>query len=98
MPDLAAEGVSYRQLDYWCRQGYLRVPGNGTGNRRQWSATELQVAERMAKLVKVGFTVPAAAEIARQTVNADAAMITLTPGVHLVFGARPSIEEVRTDG
>jgi transposase-like protein len=59
-------GVSYRQLDYWCRRGYLRpiTPG-GSGNPRRWPEAELEVARRMATLVRSGYQAAAAAQLAR---------------------------------
>lgn len=59
--------ASERQLDYWARSGYLRPdnPDPGSGRSRQWSAEELAVAQRMARLVSAGFVPAAAAEYAR---------------------------------
>src|SRR5690242_11820245 len=40
LDQMLATGVSYRQIDYWCRQGYLKPltasPGKGAG--RVWPA------------------------------------------------------------
>lgn len=60
-------GLSYRQLDYWVRVGYLR-PGNptgGSGTVRSWPDDELAVAQTMARLVAAGLTVAAAHMVAR---------------------------------
>jgi WhiB family transcriptional regulator, redox-sensing transcriptional regulator len=66
---LAADtaGISYRQLDFWARQGYLRPCGTGgSGNGRLWTAEEVAVARRMGDLVTAGLTAGAAAQIARE--------------------------------
>jgi hypothetical protein len=67
-----AAGISYRQLDYWTRRGYLRPGmerskfGSGQGGRsRVWPPAEVAVACRMARLVAAGLIPEAAAELAR---------------------------------
>lgn len=55
--DLAhAAGITYRQLDYWSRVGYLteRSPGAGSGSLRDYTDTETAVAVRMGALVRAG--------------------------------------------
>lgn len=66
--DLGALGVSYRQLDYWIRFGYIEAenPTPGSGRRRVVAPEELLVAERMARLVAGGMAVAVAAIVARQ--------------------------------
>jgi hypothetical protein len=60
------DGVTYRQLDFWVRQGYLRPEhGGGSGVARRWSDEELGVLERMARLVQGGVVPAVAARIAR---------------------------------
>lgn len=60
--------VSYRQLDYWVRRGWLRpdqtIPG--PGNPREWTNDELDVAIRMGKLVRAGIAPDIAAAAARK--------------------------------
>jgi DNA-binding transcriptional MerR regulator len=61
-------GVTYRQLDYWTRIGYL-FPANptpGSGHRRQWSEPELAIARRIGELRLEGYELPAAARVARK--------------------------------
>jgi DNA-binding transcriptional MerR regulator len=59
-------GASYRQLDYWTRQGHLHpVGGVGSGQGRDWSRSEVEVAERMVPLVEAGFSPKLAERIAR---------------------------------
>lgn len=54
---LEAQGLTYRQIDYWTSQGYLRAdtsnPGSGTD--RTWLDGETHVAHRMLSLIEVGF-------------------------------------------
>lgn len=59
--------VTYRQLDHWCRRGYLhpKDPLPGSGNQRDWTADELRVAERMARLRRAGLDLEIAADLAR---------------------------------
>lgn len=59
------DGVTYRQLDYWIRQGYLRVAAEGSGSCRTWPAAEVRVARIMARLVAAGVRPAAAERIAR---------------------------------
>lgn len=60
-------GLTYRQLDYWARSGYLRPDGNnqGTGRFRTWPSSELEIAARMVRLIDLGFVVATAARLAR---------------------------------
>lgn len=68
LPDLKALGISYRQLDYWTRTGLIESSEAtpGSGHRRYWPEEELEVAGRIARLVKAGVNIRVAAEIARQ--------------------------------
>jgi hypothetical protein len=81
LPDLAALGVTYRQLDYWTRRGYLNPGGNpGYGHPRTWPPGELAVAERMARAVRAGLTPYAAHRAARGTTDlGHGVTITITP-------------------
>jgi len=69
-------GITYRQLDHWTRNGYLRpVPLGGegraepaessSGHWRDWPAEELRIAREMGLLVKAGLTAEAACAVAR---------------------------------
>ena len=44
-------GITYRQLDYWARKGFL--PGRdrhyGHGNPRLWTRSEIDYIKRLAK-------------------------------------------------
>lgn len=61
-------GVSYRQIDHWVRRGWLRPdqPIPGSGNPREWTNEELDVARRMAALVNAGISPAVAADAARK--------------------------------
>ena len=73
----ALRGVTYRQLDYWVRVGYLHpdhdVPQwratsedyRGTGYARSWPTSEIRVARLMARLVAVGLPPAVAHQVAR---------------------------------
>jgi hypothetical protein len=65
MPRVA--GASYRQLDHWVRQGYLRVQqhGPGSGHARQWPDEEVRVAAVMARLTAAGLPPALAERVAR---------------------------------
>ena len=62
-------GATYRQLDYWCRRGWLN-PGrvgysvNGSGSPRDWTPGEIRRARIMARLVRAGLNPAVAAEVA----------------------------------
>jgi len=60
-------GVGYRQLDRWTSLGHLKA--ERFGGRRWWSVEETEVARMMLRLVGVGLTVPAAAKVARRTIE-----------------------------
>lgn len=75
---LFGEGLTYRQLDYWTRQGYLRPvnPDPGSGVQRRWPEEELVVARLMRRLIAAGLKVEAAHRVARAGGKAE-----LSPGV-----------------
>lgn len=60
-------GMTFRQIDYWCRQGYLRTENKrtGTGVHRVFSLEEAAVARMMAELVRCGFKPESACKLAR---------------------------------
>lgn len=66
-----AAGITYRQLDYWARMGYLRPTGNGRGSGywRKWPYEERRIAVVMARLVNAGVAVPVSASAAREAVD-----------------------------
>lgn len=65
-PELAAEvGITYRQMDYWIRQGYIGGGCPGSGNARDLPDFEVSVLRHMALLVHIGLPAATAAEAAR---------------------------------
>jgi len=45
-------GISYREVDYWTREGAIRpaVEANGSGSRRVWTAEQVQWLQRIANV------------------------------------------------
>lgn len=79
-------GLTYRQLDYWTRKGYLRSEGNptpGSGRPRTWPDTEVAIARAIVRLVGCGFTVQKAAELAREEATSERLTVNLCEGVSL---------------
>lgn len=60
-------GISYRQLDHWIRLGLLKPLhlGGGSGNAREWTRAELNVARTMGRLVAAGLKPEPASRVAR---------------------------------
>lgn len=54
----ALAGVSYRQIDYWCRTGAIPTQsrGPGSGNHRRWTADEIWIARVLGVLSNLGAT------------------------------------------
>jgi len=79
-------GLTYRQVDYWARLGYLRPEhAGGSGNRRIWPPAELEVARQMGRLIAVGLDVAHAHDIARAALadRGGTAHIHLADGIWL---------------
>lgn len=81
--------ISYRQLDYWCRQGWVHsryawkngeASDGGSGSRRDFTDDEERVLRRMAALVNHGFRPEAAARIARS----DGGHVYVGAGIHML--------------
>lgn len=53
-------GLSYRQIDYWCRRGYFGEKHQsdhvGQGHRRVFSAQDRNLARHLSTLTKTGLT------------------------------------------
>jgi DNA-binding transcriptional MerR regulator len=79
---LTASGISYRQLDFWVRAGYLKpsTPARGYGSVRRFPATEAEIAAYALELITAGFTASAALDYARRLVETQAP-ITLAAGL-----------------
>lgn len=64
--DALVPWISYRQLDYWCRQGLIRSKANGSGSVRRFEPDEERVLVVMAHLVRAGFPARLASAVARK--------------------------------
>ena len=84
-------GVSYRQIDWWMRQGYLNVTGNGSGTMRNFTNVEKEVARLMGRLVRVGFAPKSAAGIARVAVEEHASTLDLGDNIELQIGSPATV-------
>jgi len=67
-------GITYRQLDYWVRHGWVTPAGHGTiGNGcgiREWDADATRQVTDIAALTRLGFRPERAAEmISRKNAN-----------------------------
>lgn len=59
-------GITYRQLDHFVRQGYLKPSHDGgSGHPREWTRAELDVARLMGRLSAVGIRLETAHRVAR---------------------------------
>jgi len=88
-----AMGISYRQLDHWCKEGYLR-PTGGNGTQRVWSEEEIKIGKMMSRLVAIGFTPSAASGYARDAVGGGAMLLEFRGGKLRVRG--PFSDAVRS--
>jgi predicted site-specific integrase-resolvase len=84
--DLA--GITYRQVDHWCRVGYVRAPADGSGTVRAIPAGEVEVLLLMARLVHAGLNRTVAARLARLSVTEHIRTLPLGSGLVLLVGPR----------
>jgi hypothetical protein len=82
-------GITYRQLDWWCRQGYVHAPSAGSGYRRTIPGAEVQVLLLMARLSRARFATCEAARLARLSVTGNRSVLPLTAGTGLVLLVGP---------
>ena len=81
--------ITFRQLDFWCRAGYLqpdrlwRGKRLGSGSVRSWPKTELEVARKMGRLTRAGILPSLAASVARS----GEARTEIAPGVWIEVAA-----------
>jgi DNA-binding transcriptional MerR regulator len=84
--ELAREaGVSYRQVDYWIRAGYIAGTHPGSGGKRQFDADAVAAVKMMAALVNVGIRPDAAAEYYPPLVQDGEARMWAAPQLWLVL-------------
>jgi hypothetical protein len=65
-------GISYRQIDYWIRQGYVPMEGEtcpGSGYHRDLSDSEAEHVRAISELVKIGVRPDIAGVWAPELVN-----------------------------
>lgn len=77
-------GLTVRQADYWRTAGYIEASAEGSGIASEITVAEAHVLLRMARLVRAGFTVAKAAEIARGRTGYDT-FLALGDGIHLLI-------------
>jgi DNA-binding transcriptional MerR regulator len=88
-PELTAEaGITYRQLDFWTREGLLRCSWRQGGRYRVWDAGERQVAVLIGRLVGAGIAPRTAAKMAR----AEGGRCEIAPGIWIQVGDSAAIE------
>lgn len=79
--------ISYRQLDYWVRKGYVKpfamVAGSGT--HREFTEEEVNIVRMAARLIRRGFTIPAALDTAR-AMPVGGGIIDIGEGVRVAIG------------
>lgn len=79
-------GLSYRQVDYWVRAGYVECeqgPLPGSGRRRYFTPAEVRVLVLMAAMTRAGW-LPAEAAVAARTLVAGFPVVLLSrPGLTL---------------
>lgn len=70
-------GITYRQLDHWTTNRYIRchVPNPGHGNRRRYTEREVRVLTLMAALVREGVDPASASKVARRLVAKGSARL-----------------------
>ena len=86
---LLATGLTYRKLDYWTRQGWLRPvqASQGSGYPRRWPVAERDVAAMMNRLVDAGLHPARAHDIARAGGTYE-----LAPGIRVTVEPQPSAD------
>jgi len=97
LPAAAADlDLTYRQLDYWTRTGYLKatMPKPGSGHVRTWSDEELAVARLVARLGRTaGIPAGRAAELARTLLSGDDLPMRCPLGQNLFIEVWPEVPD-----
>lgn len=70
-------GITYRQLDHWCRAGFAHPvnSGPGIGHARRFTRDEMRTLTCMGRLVGAGMRPDAAYVIARGDADATALLM-----------------------
>lgn len=76
-------GATYRQVDYWSKQGYLRPEElkTGSGKHRRWPRQELDILRVMVQLNQIGLDPGRAAKYARDAIESGDKRIDLGGGI-----------------
>lgn len=77
-------GVTYRQLDYWARRGFIPDTGKGSGVPRQFTEADVDYITTFGRLVKAGLEHDRVHEVMKLGLIQQG-MVRLTDYVVLVF-------------
>lgn len=81
-------GISYRQLDYWCRTGRLGLDNMnlGSGSVREFTYRDLQSLWWAARMIDAGFTTDVALSLGRDLAGPEG-RATTPSGMTVTVGA-----------
>lgn len=67
-------GITYRQLDYWCRTGVIKpaVESRGSGTQRMFTEEQVEILKVLARLRQVGVSLQRLRPIAHRLAEAGA--------------------------
>lgn len=85
-------GITFRQLDYWTRRGYVTAeqPGRGSGTQRRFTPEQADRVALLAALVHAGLTLDTAVSaLNRAFTGGDTLIIPLTPQTYLTTHLTP---------
>jgi DNA-binding transcriptional MerR regulator len=84
----ALAGITYRNLDYWLRRGFIDLDpehpdptGRGSGYPRRFTPQEADRFVLLARLVRAGFRVETAADVARKVARAPGDRVEVVGGI-----------------
>lgn len=83
-------GITYRQLDYWCRKGWISQHASaplGHGIVRQLTRQEVTRINRLAALVNAGMNPQSAAAALDRAVEDNGNAVIVTGPVRIVVDA-----------
>jgi hypothetical protein len=91
-PEVCARaGITYRNLDYWVRCGYVDLDDTdethrrpGSGYQRRFTAGDINRFATLGRLVRAGLTLHAAVDITRQVEKETGAPVLLGNGILLM--------------
>lgn len=85
-------GISYRQLDYWCRTGHVseqKAERHGSGRSRTFTRAEMARLTHLTRLVHLGLEPRRAAELldSASALIVDEHLVIDHDGIRLVLAA-----------